>query len=458
MKTKRAYLSLLPAVISACLALPFTSTADAVITNGVLTEAVTAITGSTGDDQIVVSQSTNATGTLSVSTNIDIPVLASATGVDGLAGNDTITNAATLQAAAVTSLSAPLKSGESTGLAASTGITGGTGSDLIANSGTLVSTSSVRTVVQELYLLPISPGISGADTESRAEAVGISGGSGGDQIINSGTVRVNANAGSELNKSTFSLASLPLDVFATGDSDVRSFASATGISAGTNSALDQVFNSGTLQVSAVSTSLISQVSMEMFGASRISGMTVSTGTVAGISGNAGNNRLTNSGTINANATAGALFSSGEIKKKGLFVKSILDLFADVGSFNVIADAGGVGMDGGDGDDILRNELTNATISVTGNAYARSDQMTLAISLPAPGGSAPTVASVATLAAVTAAAEVADTSETNYTRADPYADAKSVAISTVAGMAGWAWTLSATSTSKAVSTPATPGRT
>ena len=413
-------------VTLACVALPFVSAASPIITNGVLTEAATAITGTSGDDQIVVSQSTNLTSSLTLSTNIDIPVLASATGVDGLAGNDTITNAATLRAASATDMSISLTGTESTGRAASTGVAGGIGSDLIINSGTLVSTSSVKTVVTELILLPIEVGFSGASAESRAGAVGIDGGSDGDQIINTGTLRVDANASMILYKSRFSLVGLPVDVFATGDADTRSFASATGISVGTNSALDQVLNSGNLLVSVVSTSLMSQVNMEMFGASRISGMTVSTGIVAGITGNAGNNRLTNSGTINAGATAGSLFSTGEIKKKGLFLKSILDLFADVGTFNVTAYTEGVGMDGGAGDDILRNEGPDATITVTGSAYSRSDQMTLAISLPAPSLSSSVMAS---------RIEAADAAETNYTRVDPYADAKAVAWSTVTGISG-----------------------
>jgi uncharacterized protein YhjY with autotransporter beta-barrel domain len=328
----------------------------------------------------VLSATAEATGTASsysitvaggTTTDAQTVASASATGIAGGSGADGIANDGRITATAtstMTAVSVDVKGvgggvahADSSAEATAVGIDGGAGSNIIRNNATGSITVSSSATAGAGTGTTVGLGVSGAtaSTGSVANATGIAGGSGQDDIANAGTI--NATAASKTKSENVSL-----DLASFAISTAKAEATAEGINGGGGN--DLVVNTGTITVAgqdsanpvpmafsdAVGGSFdLWDISISVFGAEA---------KATGILGGAGNDTIVNQGTItvgddNPMAKGSATGVSG----------SFISLFSLTG-IETRATATAIGIDGGDGNDAMWND-TGAKLTVKATAAA-----------------------------------------------------------------------------------------
>lgn len=368
------------------------------------TAAATGIKAGEGNDQVTSTDSITANSSAdidsaSVSVGLgfsnnglvagvaaaDLTVSAGATaaGIDGGAGNDTVyvsgsmtTTASASVAAASVSVEAgvavngvaaggALAKGGTTATAAAAGVEGGTGNDTLTNSGinTVVATSSVATSSVGVELKGTSAGLAagvsavGGDNTVRSTAVGLSGGLGDDKIYNYNSSQVGAIADSTRGNvsvtGTFALQGIAAGA-SIADASNTVTAEASGMDGGTGN--DTLINNASLATNATTTATTASVAVDVnvsatvvsAGASIASAATTATALATGMTGGAGNDWVENQGSGAISGTAGATAKTTTVS-----VDVSLGSFSKVEASST-ATAGYAGMEGGAGQDTLTN--------------------------------------------------------------------------------------------------------
>jgi uncharacterized protein YhjY with autotransporter beta-barrel domain len=337
-----------------------------------------------GDSSIVAGTSTTA----------------SATGISAGTGSNTITNTDTITVTAdaeANALGIELqlmdKASVDTGVTADAKAVGilssdsdGNGSDrsdTIINSGTITTNARAEADSSEVRRQAMDWSVSDATSSAKAEAIGIKSGPGSNVIENYGTILSTATAESDLwtiedNLTDWGLASSGLTVES----------KATGIEG--NDRGDQITNSGS--ITAAATSEADKVSInfsfvdftvgpgfwgELLGSSAGSADTLSKATAVGISGEGGDDTISNTGTINSLATAALDGTAVSVGAEGI-PKSIIDVLqgSSLASSSPTAETSAIGIHAGDGKDTITNE---GYIKV--EAFSTADDISVNLSLP-----------------------------------------------------------------------------
>ena len=326
------------------------------------------IDGGTGADNItntesVVAISTTVAGGIS-SGPFATDARALSVGINGGDGADTITNDGAITALADTAAvkgNIPTGGGlstsndSSTSAATSIGIDGGDGPDTVTNNSTIsaISNSAIVTVGTPGDALRSSRN---SGNSAEATATGISGGGGEDTIGNLGEINVTATAGT---------ASVTVALSATGAATAESTStaksSATGIDTGEGG--DTVTNDGSITSRATSISLgqgaaVSDSSSNPFPRTAWKGEVVAESSAVGIKTGAGVDDITNNGSITAGATS--------VTGTSTVSAAVTDVKA--AESTATAKANAIGIDAGDGDDTITNSGTiNAVATATAGA-------------------------------------------------------------------------------------------
>lgn len=402
------------------------------------------IVGGSGDDRIDSSGVVNATATsnaLQDSINVGISLIdwkvptpgivlgsagtganAVATGLDGGAGTDTISNSnhihasANATASAVTvsanisgfsdnslgggsipvlgALSASLAVADTTTAASATatGMQGGGGTDTLTNSGIVESSAvssagsiSVSASINVKYkegenLFSANAVAARSVTKSDATATGLDGGEGDDTLTNSGVVNVDANATSKNVAVAITVAGSvrgaggALNLSAT---DTSGYATglATGIQGGAGN--NTVLNASTGSIQAASHADAGSVSVGVgigfakqglvVDAALSRSESIATATSVGIDGGAGNDSIRNEGVIATTADATAKAISVSISASGTV--DGISIAAALAKADAQANATATGIDGGAGDDVVTNahDITAQNVQATAKA-------------------------------------------------------------------------------------------
>lgn len=305
---------------------------------------------------------------------------ASATGVAGGVGDDQLFNTAGLQADATTtatttgvsvgvnisgsfvSAGASFASAETTGTAAAAGMAGDAGDDWLENQGSgLISGKAETTAKGTVVSVNISlASFSDADlaTTALADYAGLTGGAGEDTLINRGGVDIDA-----VSHGLGQAAAANLEGYGGADVSVTSIATATGLDGG--DAADLLFNFDTIDPTATATATGRSVSANLLGAVFANAGITAQATTTGMSGGAGDDQASNSGTI-------TLAGSADVDMTGVSVN--LGGYSDADG-SVLSELRLNGLDGGAGDDVLINEAGGRIVT------ARSSLSTPAALVP-----------------------------------------------------------------------------
>ncbi len=352
------------------------------------------IDGRGGDDTITNQSTLSATSTATAaSDNINASIWApgvtdttvksnaESTGILSGSGKDVITNegSITIYSEATTELSNVLLSGGievalptdvkggATSEATAIGVDVGDGDDKITNNSTINASSKASTSSEGVLLTVVGIGTFATPTTSTARSTGIDGGAGKDEITNSGTIT--ANATSNAKSLSVSVSALQYEAASDGDAKTRSEAYAIGIAGGDGD--DKVTNTGTVTANANATASTTDITVEGLGASRSNSSTTAGAFATGINGGIGNDEISNSGTITANATSEVNAVGVDLKYIALPLQPAQWFGADLGEARTEAQATATGIDGGEGDDTISN---SGTIDVYANAKADSDKI------------------------------------------------------------------------------------
>jgi hypothetical protein len=317
-----------------------------------------------------------------------------ARGIDGGAGNDAILNAAAVDARAdasaastsvavtVIGVSGAISTASSAADAA--GIAGGDGADLIDNRGDVSATSSARATGVSVS---VSAGVAGAGdavwdggTRATGIATGLDGGAGDDRIIHStGTVRADADATTH----SVAVAASGLSFATTGSSAT---AQATGVDGGAG--MDDVLSDSAVVSTATARAEGISVAVAAGGFSAagtgLDNLTRAESTAIGIAGGAGNDLVAT--TRQASTT---FASHAETRDTAVSVTVAGQAEAETGA---LAIAGGTGIDGGHGHDVLDNM---GDIEGTASALARGRSVSVTLGGGSTGGSAGEAVATAT---------------------------------------------------------------
>jgi uncharacterized protein YhjY with autotransporter beta-barrel domain len=350
-------------ILPAVLLIPFLPSAVAAVTAGILLPpdmaqlllalgaedpAVGLETGD-GDDTIEIAPGE----TIEAESN-DAP--AEATGVGTSGGTDTVTNAGTVTADADSRIRPRIRIPQLSELpfpewradpeteATATGIAGGDGNDTLTSSGTTGATSSAR--VKTVDVSGTVAGVVTASVESKAtsKATGLDGGDGDDTISDTGTI--NADAFAKAN-------GLALSVSGNGQAawkgDLTADASATGIAGGAGA--DAITSGSTIEATATTRSGSADVTASLTDVR--AGLTASTvkARAAGIDAGGGDDVVVHTGDITALARSRALavdtqFSSSDAEEGESTGVSSASSASDGGT-NAEALAVGIDADGED---------------------------------------------------------------------------------------------------------------
>ena len=376
--------------------------------------SATGIDGRGGDDTITNQSTLSATSTATAAsdninasiwapgvTDTSVKSIAVSTGILSGSGKDMITNegSITIYSEATTELSNVLLSGGievalhtdvkggATSEATATGVDVGDGDDQITNNSTLNASSKASTSSEGVLLTPVGIGTFATPTTATARSTGIAGGAGKDEITNSGTITANATSSAEALSVTVSL--LQYDVVSDGDAKTRSEVYATGIAGGDGD--DKVTHTGTITANANTQASTTEISVEYVGAARGNSSTTSYAYATGIDGGTGIDEITNLGTITVSATSEVQALSIDVKRKGIPLKPAEWAGLELGDAKTAAQANAIGIEGGEGNDTITN---SSTINVSANSTASSDQIAASLDISSTSSTSST-ASVST---------------------------------------------------------------
>ena len=241
-------------------------------------------------------------------------------------------------------------SAATTATASSTGLDGGDGADMLDNAGSISAKADANAGSDSWSVNLV--GVAGSwdgGTKGVANVWGMAGGAGADTLTNTdiGSITVTGLASAKSTSVSGNLAGVPL-AFAGGTGS----ANPTGMAGGEDD--DTLTNDGGITVKAKSFIDASSLSLSLVGVNYSKVAQSSAEVLAiGMDGGAGNDTLTNNGTINL-----GLADAAEPMAKALAWSASWNLVDAAFSDAVLgATAKARGMDGGDGDDMLINSGT-----------------------------------------------------------------------------------------------------
>ncbi|MEA5115557.1 MAG: autotransporter outer membrane beta-barrel domain-containing protein [Geobacteraceae bacterium] len=343
------------------------------------TASAVGIDGGSGNDRIenqrIVKVGSNAT---TVATGVAVQIagysdmdittnaIATATGITGGSGTETITNAdaGSIQATATVNADATAvdinligystADGKSTGTATATGIDGGDGVNTITNLGSIVGTATV-TADAKSYDIQLAGGAQAtAGTEATATAMGISGGTDTDTLRNEGTINLTS-------QTTLTATSRSYKIIGVGlaDASSKALACATGVDGAGGSNTITNTSTGTITVSSNAGADAGGVTAVAIGIAGATANTTSKAQSIGFRSGGGQDTINNFGVLNVKATSSTAAGSGTFSLFGLS-------FGD-GLSTAVAD----GIDAGGGDDSVRNAGSLTVGSVQDNNHPMS---------------------------------------------------------------------------------------
>ncbi|MEN6446234.1 MAG: hypothetical protein ABFD70_00640 [Syntrophaceae bacterium] len=380
------------------------------------------ISGGKGSDAITNTDTITATATAEANAgafelnlldtaSADAGVAAEATAV-GIAGNDsdgidlvssdTIINSGTITADAsaqadssgfrIQAVDWAVALATSSAESSAIGIKGGPGSNGIENSGDILCTAAAQSDLWTVELNLSDWGLASSGLTLESKAAGIEGGDLGDEITNSGSITASATSEGDRVSVNFTLLDLTVGQGAYNElkgnsvagADTLSEASATGIEGAGGG--DTISNTGTIDVSATAVLDGTAVSIGaegipksiidvLKGRSLASSSPTADGSVSGIDGGAGDDCISNIGSIEAAATATATDISVNLSLP--LLEKIMPFpspsFA-LGGAGTTARATATGIDGGAGNDVITHQAglidvdaTSETLGVTASA-------------------------------------------------------------------------------------------
>ena len=365
---------------------------DAFWDGGTQASAVSsALAGGSGNDTFVntgnatadsESDTLSAAISLSLSPSFGLAAASSAststsiaTVLDGGTGDDTVSNSALLTAqgsstargisVALTTNGAAVVGAfdaATRALSSYTGIGGGDGADSLTNqqSGLIALTGS-----SDAFNVGVALSLSGASSatatsESVSRAAGLDGGAGNDTLLNAGNIIGGVNAITD---------SLAVSVVAVGvngaDANARSLAAGAALAGGAGD--DRLTNRGTVNLTHAATGTALAISANLGGV-RLTDASVESATdSAGLRGDDGADVLDNFGsmTVNSNAT-----TRGQSITAGVTGVS-------VGTASSVANLHSAGLSGGAGDDIITNHA-GALIRTSDASRIESDSLSITV--------------------------------------------------------------------------------
>jgi uncharacterized protein with beta-barrel porin domain len=306
---------------------------------------------------------------------------ASATGISGGEGDDTLVNQGLTDVKATTdstsvavsvrvvgliegvSVGASLTDTSTTANATAIGIDAGLGNDVIYNSGTIQantdSTLRAASVSFDFGGVPIGVSVgaalASASTNATGTAIGIDGGKGDDTIINAAGSLIDVDSTATATSTAVSISANVIGAAWT-DTSATTLTQATGIAGGEGN--DGIFNLGTLDVDSNATAKVANVSVNLIGATPVSGWTSSTANTTGIDGGLGDDWIQNEGTVTAYSTSTTNATGVAVQVAGY---SNMDITTN-------ATANATGIKGGNGINTLYNTSTGS-IHATATTYA-----------------------------------------------------------------------------------------
>jgi uncharacterized protein YhjY with autotransporter beta-barrel domain len=305
---------------------------------------------------------------------------ASATGISGGEGDDTLVNQGLTDVKAATdstsvavsvravgliegiSVGASLTDTSTTANATATGIDGGSGNDAIYNSGNILantdSTLRAASVSFDFGGAPIGVSVgaalASASTHATGTATGISGGEGNDDITNATGSLIDVDSTANATSTAVSISANVIGAAWTNTS-ATTLTQATGIAGGGGK--DGIANLGTVDVDSNSTAKVANVSVNLIGATPVSGWTSSTAKATGIDAGLGEDWIQNEGAITVDAT-----STTDATGVAVQIAGYSDMDA---ATHAVASA--TGIRGGDGVNTIYNTSTGS-IQATATTY------------------------------------------------------------------------------------------
>lgn len=304
-----------------------------------------------------------------------------ATGIDGAAGNDTITNSGTItvgfadwmaegKAGGFTVDAVDLFNLSSVGSTAETtsfGIKGGEGSDTLINQAsgqlTVYATSYAHAIGSADIVIYGNPGTFATSTTD-ATATGISGGAGADTIGNAGHVNVQADTLAEATTDAWATIGSPY-----ADSASTAVATATGLDSGKG--VDSITNTGRLIIGAEAEAKTTATANSAIGDNEADADSVSDATAMAIRIGDENDSVINTATGNIDVASSAIGSSISTSDEDAWARSLFTSEAAgilLGAGNTFAlNQGIISVDA----ELTASSQATAA-SVTSDAYARAN--------------------------------------------------------------------------------------
>lgn len=230
-----------------------------------------------------------------------------------------------------------------------TGLDGGDGADTMINRSSIAATSTASTDALNVSVSIAGTAHADGTTAPVAEASGMLGGAGNDAISHLGSIDATAVAQADIVNTSWTIAG-------TSGTETGTNAQARAIGLDGGAGDDAVLNRGTrLNVRAQAETEMISSSWTFAGTADDSGLLAATATASGISGGAGADILASESAMNVESNASMIVvgNSGTV-------------FGNAGSStSVNATATAAGIDGGDGDDAMRNASTLTVSSLAG---------------------------------------------------------------------------------------------
>lgn len=354
---------------------------DTITNNKAIKVETHSTVASTGNSVVILGSSIDA-GTVNP--------IANAIGIDGGGDDDTISNTGNITA--TSNSTALLKSdsfsliggteskGSISAITKATGISGGDGNDCIENSGAVTVKTIANFKVEGSSTAIIGAAKKSAYAGTDTKTVGIDGEGGDDTIKNINAITVSSDAYVKLGANSFSFAGTSKSI-----GDLTAKASTTGIKGGDGK--DTIENSGSISISSYSELESVGDSPVIFGSSTVGARVGTDSITTGIDGGAGDDTINNIKDI----------SLVSISKVNLSNKSFSLGGAAGAQGNIIASSKATGIDGGAGNDVIKNSgsitiqamptltgKSNATV-VFGNATVDSAVQTGTLAIGIDGG-------------------------------------------------------------------------
>ena len=268
----------------------------------------------------------------------------------------------------------------STSTALAVGIDGGDDHDKIINKGVIDVSALARGNSRSLSITLVGASVADATSTSTATAMGLTGASGDDHIFNSSSITVSAAAVGRAKSFGFSGIG-GSDI----DADVTTFASAVGISGGSGN--DKIVNSQQITASTNAFGLANSKSVNLVGQSKATADASTTSSATGMDGGSQNDTLINLDLIVAKATSTADVRSSTFNLAGV-ASSKGAITADALATGMSAGLGADHLYNKGGIDVDANIVANSrasTLAIFGNANTSSGIKGTATAIGMAGG-------------------------------------------------------------------------